>query len=137
MITPYATVIHLADTDAAGRLYFASAGRIAHEAFEKIMADLGFPIGAMIRDGAYGLPVVHADLDFPLPLNVGDAITVRSRPDVIGEKSVTFRHDIIRADGATAVSVGITHVAVSGADGCAMPLPLPLRQAFERITPDA
>ena len=44
------TRIRLADTDAAGVLYFASLLRIAHEAYEAWFESAGLPIATVIRD---------------------------------------------------------------------------------------
>jgi len=127
-MNPYAYRIRLADTDAAGRIYFAAAGRIAHEAFEQVMSEIGFALGTMIEKGDIGLPVVRAEADYHKPIKLGDLVTVRTRVHKIGQKSVTFQHEIQTAEGLTAIQVVMTHVAVSGKTGKPVSLPAKLKK---------
>lgn len=122
--------IRLSDTDAAGRLYFASALRIAHEAFEEFMADRGFAVAHILSSRPFVLPVVHVDADYLRPLMLGDTVDVQSRVAGIGKRSVSFYHDLVETSGATAVRVTITHAVVAKKDGKAMNIPANLRRAL-------
>ena len=121
--------IHLHDTDAAGRLYFAQQFRIAHEAFESFMAELGFPLEQMRAKSRIGLPIVHAEADYKAPVAWGDALTLALQPIRVGQTSFTMRCRLIR-DGQTMGWVTTVHVAVTAKYGRKCALPARLRSAL-------
>ena len=90
----YAYRIKLADTDGAGRIYFAAACRIAHEAFEHYMDVIGCSIDGMIAERRYGLPVVALNAEYAAPLTLGQTITVDTRVKKISEKTVSFEPEV-------------------------------------------
>jgi len=127
----YTYTIRLSDTDAAGRIFFAAAGRIAHDAWETWMETKGLPIAGIIRDAAWGLPVVQSATEFHKPLALGDRITITTRVAQVGRRSVTFSHQLHRADGSVAARVTMTHVAVSARTGKAIALPKALLRTLQ------
>lgn len=128
----YAYRIKLADTDAAGRIYFASACRIAHEAFEHYLDVIGFGVETILASHPFVLPVVRAEADFNIPLGLGETISVDTTVQSVGDKSATFRHVLYDGRNRPAVEVTITHAAVSKKTGKATSLPTALRQALTR-----
>jgi 1,4-dihydroxy-2-naphthoyl-CoA hydrolase len=124
--------VQLADTDAAGRIYFASALRLAHEAFEHAMAAAGLPLRTIIERESFVLPVVRVEADYRAPLALGDAITVVSRATELGARSFVMNHRLQNERGETAVDVTITHAVVSKATGKATELPGHVRDALSR-----
>jgi 1,4-dihydroxy-2-naphthoyl-CoA hydrolase len=129
----YTYRIKLADTDAAGRIYVASAVRIAHESFEHVMDVIGFGADRIIAKSPFILPVVRVEADYRRALALGETVTADTRIEKIGKRSVTFAHRIDNAKGSLAVRVLITHAAVSKKTGRAVPLPPALKKAFGRI----
>jgi 1,4-dihydroxy-2-naphthoyl-CoA hydrolase len=129
-MNPIPYTIRLADTDAAGRLYFAAAGRIAHAAFEEWIAALGYPLGPMIATGPVLLPIVHAETTFTRPLALGDQLTITTTVARLGQKSVTFDHQLRDTTNRLCATVRLTHAAVSRKTGRAIALPAPLRKAL-------
>lgn len=129
---PFAYRIKLGDTDAAGRIYFAAAFRIAHDAFEEGMAAIDFPVAGMINDATLGFPVVHAEATFAAPLKLGDIIYVNTLVKKVGNNSVTFQHEIKNSSGEVAVKVILIHVTVSPKTGKTIKLPARLRAALPR-----
>lgn len=121
--------IHLHDTDAAGRLYFAQLFRLAHEGYEAFMAGLGFPLSDILKGGRYGLPIVRAEADYKQPLGVGHPITLEVKPTRVGQTSFTMLCRIVR-QGRTAGRVVTVHVAVDARKGGKCPLPARLRAAL-------
>ena len=121
--------LHLHDTDAAGRLYFAHQFRLAHEAYEAFMAELGFPLSAILKAGRFGLPIVRAEADYKAALCVGDEVSIEVKPVRIGQSSFTLRSRFIRA-GQTVGRVSTVHVAVEARRGTKCPLPARLRKAL-------
>jgi 1,4-dihydroxy-2-naphthoyl-CoA hydrolase len=122
--------IRLSDTDAAGRIYFASACRIAHESFEQFMEAIGFDLNAMINEMHFGLPVVHVDADYRASLNLGTAITIETTVKSLGNKSVVFEHVLATDSGEPAIVITITHAVVSKKTSRAVVMPANLRKAL-------
>ena len=121
--------IHLHDTDAAGRLYFAHLFRLAHEGYEAFMSSLGFSIADILNGKRYGLPIVRAEADYKLPLTVGDEIGLEIRPMRVGQSSFTILCRITH-QGRTAGRVKTVHVAVDAKKGGKCDLPVRLRRAL-------
>ncbi|MCG6942926.1 MAG: acyl-CoA thioesterase [Thiohalocapsa sp.] len=104
--------VALHDTDAAGVLFFAHLLRHAHDAYEAWMAQLGFPLDAMLRDGGLRLPLVHAEADYRRPLRHGDAVTVRLGVAGVGGSAFTVAYRFLDAQGELAASARTVHVGV-------------------------
>lgn len=121
--------LHLHDTDAAGRLYFAHQFRLAHEAYESFMVELGFPLADILKAGRFGLPIVRAEADYKASLRVGDEVAIEVKPVRIGQTSFTLLSRFVRA-GRTVGRVTTIHVAVNARRGTKCPLPARLRKAL-------
>lgn len=121
--------IHLHDTDAAGRLYFAQLFRLAHEGYEAFISNLGFSVRDILKGGRFALPIVRAEADYKLPLSVGDEIALEIRPMRVGQSSFTVLCRITH-QGRTAGRVKTVHVAVEAKKGGKCELPVRLRRAL-------
>jgi len=122
--------IRLSDTDAAGRIYFNSALRIAHDSFEHFMEVVGFDVPRIVSNQAFVLPVVRVEANYRSPLKLGDEIVVETMVSSIGKKSVTFFHRLLGVKGIPAVEVSITHAVVSKKTGKSVAMPVLLRKAL-------
>ena len=127
---PFAYRIKLGDTDAAGRIYFAAAFRIAHDAYEEAMAAIGLPVTTMIEEGKVGFPVVHAEATYALPLKLGDQVFVTTRIKKVGNSSVNFLHELKTASGEIAITIHLIHVTVSPKTGKTLKMPPAFRRAL-------
>lgn len=121
--------IHLHDTDAAGRVYFAHVLRLAHEGYEAWMSALGFPLGELLANARYALPIVHAEADFSQPLRVGDEISLDVGVSRVGASSFTVVCQL-RKGLKPAARVVTVHVAVVPKTGKKVALPARLRAAL-------
>ena len=63
----YQTTIRLHQTDAAGVVFFSNLFVIAHDAYESFL-ESHLPLNAILSDGVYIIPIVHAEADYLLPL---------------------------------------------------------------------
>jgi 1,4-dihydroxy-2-naphthoyl-CoA hydrolase len=128
-VTPFFTVstaIHMADTDAAQVLYFAQQFDIAHRVYEAMMESRGSPLGPMLRAGAMGLPIVHAEGDYRRPLRLSDAIEVGVGVAALSERSFTLQYRITHGESVAAI-VRTKHVCIDATTGRPMALPDALR----------
>lgn len=122
-------VIRLHDTDAAGRIFFASLFRILHDAFEQFLERQGVSLGAFLHDSECSLAIVHAEADYAQPLAHGDRITIRLGAEMVGTTSFTMRYSVLR-DGSEAANAKTVHVAINPATGRKRDLPDTLRSAL-------
>lgn len=119
----YRTKIHLHDTDAAGRLFFANQFKIFHDAYESMLSGIGFGFSEILRNQKFFLPIVHAGADYKVPLFVDDAIEVLVKVADIGRTSVTLTYEMFRS-GQELVGTGKTvHVTVDKDSGLKTALP--------------
>jgi 1,4-dihydroxy-2-naphthoyl-CoA hydrolase len=125
--------IRMADTDAAGVLFFAAQFRIAHEAFEAFLESVGISLRGILAGGEYALPIVHAESDYQAPLRVGDVVTVELRADRVGRTSFRLRYRFRKPRGLEVGSSSTTHVAVSPATGRPRPLPADLADVLRTL----
>lgn len=104
--------ISLHDTDAAGVMFFAHLLRHAHDAYEGLMTQLGWPIDALIRERRLALPLAHAEADYHRPLRHGDQVDCAAQVTAVGNRTFTLHYRFSAADGQLAATAGTVHVAV-------------------------
>ncbi len=124
--------VALHDTDAAGVLFFAHLFRHAHDAYERMMEKIGWPIDELIRARRLALPLVHAEADYRRPMRHGDRIDVSLALKMVDKRRFSLAY-VFLAEGhemATALSV---HVAVDPATGKSQSLPMRLVDALTSL----
>jgi 1,4-dihydroxy-2-naphthoyl-CoA hydrolase len=127
----YKTKVHLHDTDAAGRLFFANQFKMIHDAYEQLLEDSGFSFHSMLSGGSAFLPIVHAECAYLHPLAVGDKLDITIKVGHIGTTSFSFEYTLMR--GKTLVGTAKTvHVTVSNKTKKKTPLPKIIRLALEK-----
>lgn len=125
--------IHLADTDAAGVIFFARLQELAHRVYEDWLEQHGCGLRALFDEGERGLPIVHAECDYRAPLRVGDPIRITMTVPRIGTSSYQTAFTIEGEDGVTAGKVLLIH-ACRYADGRGKaPLPAALLAALQGL----
>ena len=122
MYTVSRTIL-LRDSDAAGVLFFARYLALAHDAYEAFMMDHGVSFGHQVREGAFIMPIVHAESDHRRPLWVGDCFTIHLHTSKIKSRAFTIHYEFRLPDGELAATCQTTHVAVNKATGRAIPIP--------------
>jgi 1,4-dihydroxy-2-naphthoyl-CoA hydrolase len=127
--------ITLRQTDAAGVLFFAEQLALVHDVEEELFASVGFPVGVVLREHPFALPIVHAETDFLAPLVVGDVVTVALTVEHVGASSFVIGH-VVTKDGRDAkVGAGkIVHVCIDKVTRQKTPLPSTLAERLRGIT---
>jgi 1,4-dihydroxy-2-naphthoyl-CoA hydrolase len=128
----YPFAVRLANTDAAGVLFYAQLFRHAHDAYEAWMAAIGHPLDAMIRGGGPALPIVHAQADYRLPMRHGDMIRVCISVEEIGGRSFAIGYRFVNAEGRPAATARTVHAAIDPNGLGALALPADLRAALRQ-----
>ena len=134
---PMAILIHkrrvaLADTDSAGLLYFASQLQYAHEAYEKLLAEIDLPVQQIIERETFLIPLVHLESDYLARLQVDDELEIRTEIEKIGNTSFVLMHQLFKA-GSLVGKVETVHVALDKQSREKTPLPDKLRQGLEQF----
>jgi 1,4-dihydroxy-2-naphthoyl-CoA hydrolase len=119
----YESTVRLRETDAGGVMFFARRFDLMHDAYEAFMEARGLSIAKILADGAYMLPVVHAECDYSAPLATGDVVRVHVEVEEVRTRRFTMRYTVEGA-GRAAGTGRTVHVAVDMQTRRAVPLPL-------------
>lgn len=110
-------LVWLDDTDAAGILFNAHLFRICHRAYEKWMIHLGFPLGKLIEERKWGLPIARLEGDFLRPLRTGMKIYIAIQLLRFGDRSFTLGYRIYDASHTLYATACTTHVSTDALGG--------------------
>lgn len=136
--------VRFADVDHAGIVYYPRFYHYFHVAFEEFFR-LRMSSGAyldLISRRRIGFPAVRTECDYRAPLRFGDMVRVDMRIERIGGKSIHFRYQAIRQDGASGpagevVADGVVVCAVTDlAQFRAIEVPDDLRKLFLELLAD-
>ena len=128
----YQSTIHFGDTDASGRIFYATLFRHLDAAEHAFLRAIGLR-AERPGENDWSLPRVHAEADFFIPLTYDDDVEIEVRVDRLGTTSYTLGFTV-RRDGLTAATAQIVIVMISRATG----RPIPIPPAFlEQLAPHA
>jgi 1,4-dihydroxy-2-naphthoyl-CoA hydrolase len=92
----YTRTIRLADTDAAGIVFFANYLALCHEAYEAALAAAGIPLQDFIVTGDVLVPISRSTAEYKRPLHCGDLVSIKVSPTKISENSFAIDFEINR-----------------------------------------
>ncbi len=121
--------VRLADTDAAGVVYFNRLLERAHEAYEAWLESAGIGLTTWMEAGVQ-LPLVHAEADFLAPLTLGRRVRTLLLPGPPGRTSFTLDYRFLGDGDALLARARTVHVAMQ--NGESIPLPERLGRMFEQ-----
>ncbi len=115
MVFNYSRRVYLADTDAAGVVYFARGLEICHEAYEESLTAAGISLQQMLRGQEIALPITHAEIDFFRPLFCGDRLEIELTAKQINLTEFAIAYQIFTADNLAQVLVKAktSHVCIN------------------------
>ncbi|OKH18211.1 acyl-CoA thioesterase [[Limnothrix rosea] IAM M-220] len=124
----YHRTVHLADTDAAGVIYFASLLNLCHEAYEHCLSEVGLNWQHLLEAKEFALPIIHAEIDFLRPVHWDDRLIIELFPVSDAPSQFMVRYQILLAiadqSPSKPVAIAITkHVAISPQTRQRRPLP--------------
>ena len=128
----YQTTIRLHHTDAAGVVFFSNLFVIAHDAYESFL-ESHLTLNTLLSDGAYIIPIVHAEADYLLPLSLSETISVELSLEQTGTSSFNLGYVIKNSKMETAVRLKTIHAVQLKDDRKSIPIPEPLRDALETL----
>ena len=126
----YYRTVYLADTDAAGVVYFARVMQMCHEAYEESLAASGIYLQEYLAAGKVAMPIVHADIDFFSPLVCGDRLLINLTATLIkpSEFAITYQLHNLSNPEKTVVKANTQHVGINPQSRNRVDLPEAIRQ---------
>lgn len=125
--------VRLADTDAAGVVFFVNTLVMAHEAFEACLDDAGVSIATILKEREFALPIVEATTKQQRPLRVGDDVDVSLALEKLGTGSLIVSGTLKVGDIVVATTRTV-HVAIDG-QGRSTALPASFKAAVAARLP--
>lgn len=92
----YQRTIRLADTDAAGVVYFARTLSLCHEAYEAALAASGVKLADLLGGNGIIVPIAKSQAEYLRPLKPGDDVRITATPEPMSENSFAIRFDVVR-----------------------------------------
>lgn len=121
----YTRTIHLADTDAAGVVYFARTLSLCHEAYEEALAAAGIRLAALLGAEDLIVPISKSEAEYLRPLQSGDKVRISLSPEPLSENSFAIKFEVVRLGSAEKVAARVRteHVCTSPSKRERVPLP--------------
>ncbi|MFN9173729.1 MAG: acyl-CoA thioesterase [Synechocystis sp.] len=118
--------IYLADTDAAGVVYFNQLLQICHETYEAWLADRGLSLQRLIQAGQLGIPLIHAEIDFFAPAYCGDRLEISLQINPVNDHRFICDYQVQRQhpQPMSLIARAQTHhlcIALPARQKCALP----------------
>ena len=124
--------VRFEDVDAAQMVFFARFLSYAHEAMERFFAELSGGYPRLVGERRVGMPAVHVESDFHVPLRYGDTVRIETSIARLGRRSAVFRYRMFRKlDGALAAEVRHTVVCSDLSAIASREMPDDVRALFE------
>jgi 1,4-dihydroxy-2-naphthoyl-CoA hydrolase len=89
-------LVYLADTDAAGVVYFNRLLEICHETYETWLMDRGLSLQTLIQQGQFAIPLIHAEIDFLAPTYCGDRLEISLKIEQVSDQRFTCDYQMQR-----------------------------------------
>jgi 1,4-dihydroxy-2-naphthoyl-CoA hydrolase len=121
----YHRTVRLADTDAAGVVYFARTLSLCHEAYEAALAAAGVDLNDLLGASGIVVPISRSEADYKRPLRPGEKLQVSVTPALLSVNSfaVTFEITKLGPPAKSAARVRTEHVCTAPAKRERAPLP--------------
>ena len=121
----HARTVRLADTDAAGVVFFARTLALCHEAYEESLAAAGLDLNDFLGRADIVVPISRSEADYKRPLRVGDKLRITVAPALLSAHSFAVRFEITKLGTAEKIAavVRTEHVCTSLAKRERAPLP--------------
>ncbi len=108
----YETVIRMHHTDAAGLVFYAEVFVLAHECYESFLEEQGMSLAAMIGEGDYIAPIVHAKADLKASMRMSDKITIEMELARTGKSSYELACKFTNEQGKITAETTTIHAVI-------------------------
>ncbi|MBW8015146.1 MAG: acyl-CoA thioesterase [Planctomycetes bacterium] len=124
----YETTLRLHQTDSAGIAFYGSVFLIIHECYESF-----FDIAAILNEGKYLVPIVHAEADYRAMMVLSDRITVEMGLADTGRSSYTLAYRLTNQRGEVVAEAKTVHSVVDRKSGKSIEMPDSIRDRFAKL----
>ena len=107
--------IYYEDTDSGGVVYYANYLRYFERSRTELLKSVGINIAELINDGLFFV-VTHAEIDYKLPAEYGDLISVKAIVSWVKKASFEVRYEIVRQPDSKLIVLGKTTMALLNTD---------------------
>src|SRR4051812_33600871 len=107
---PIKMTVKFDDADGEGIVFFGNYFRLAHQALEQWLPQVGIPWKEWFANKEWGVPLRHVEADYMQPLRPGDEFSVVVRVAELGDTSVHFSYEFQDGAGLTLSRVKTSHV---------------------------
>lgn len=116
--------VRLADTDAAGVVFFARTLMLCHEAYEESLSAAGIGLPQLLGAADLIVPIAKSEAEYLRPLRCGDKVAISVKPVLLSANSfaVTFEITRLGPPAKLAARVRTEHVVTSLAKRERIPL---------------
>jgi YbgC/YbaW family acyl-CoA thioester hydrolase len=108
----YETMVRMQHTDAAGVVFFAGVFVLAHDCYEAFLEGQGMSLGAMLDEGKYIAPIVHAEADIRKSMRLSEKITIEMSLVKTGKSSFELAYQFTAESGHATARVRTVHAMV-------------------------
>lgn len=124
----YDRTIRLAETDAAGIVFFANYLVLCHEAYEASLAAAGLPVQDFLGGGDTIVPISRSTAEYLRPLQCGDAVRIELQVTRLSENSFAIDYALTRVGppAKLAARIRTEHVVTSRTQKSRVPMPAKL-----------
>ncbi|NBD32523.1 MAG: 1,4-dihydroxy-2-naphthoyl-CoA hydrolase [Cyanobacteria bacterium] len=124
--------VRLADTDAAGVVYFAHLLQMCHTAYEEVLLHQGINLQDYLAQGTIALPIIHGEIDCLRPIFWGDLVWITLTPQFLSETELLIEYDLAAAvESKSILAKGKTqHVCIHPQTRNRLPFPSEIRNCL-------
>ena len=118
------------DVDHAGRIYFAQAFHIAHQALEDYWQNDSKGWAHWFNNPEWIVPIVHAEANFLGEVRAGESLNCEIQFAEKGNSSISLAYQFANSAGKKVMSVNTKHVVVDKATGQPRSVPEDISELF-------
>jgi len=115
--------IRLADTDAAGIVFFSRVYDYAHSCYEDFMRCEDMPLELILKQKQFLLPIIKSTAEYKKPLLLGQKITIELGLENITNSSYGLSYQFSDQQQTILARVKTVHVSISAATKNKIDLP--------------
>lgn len=124
----YETTLRLHQTDSLGIAYYGSVFVLAHECYESFL-----DIAAILKEGKYIIPIVHAEADYRAVMELSDKITIEMETGDTGRSSFTLLYRLVNQHGIVAAEVKTVHSVLDRSTRKSIEMPDSIRDRLAEL----
>ena len=126
--------IKLADTDAAGVLYFSRLYDIIHGVYESYMHTSSLSLKKIIDEKNYFLPIIHSEADYKQFMLLGDMIQIQIFLDSTSQHTFSLSYELYNEKDHITALAKTVHLSIDKTSTQKIKLPDELIHLFKKIS---